>query len=105
MQGDLALAAGWVVIRPIVIQHSPPHCERQSRPPRVSGEGVTGESGPLICFLQAGANDCGPAALMRRPTTTQVIQAGGTSPSGAMIEHPTLSFLTGAGGASFNRNP
>lgn len=47
---ELALSESWIVIRPITIQQSPPHCERLSRPPHCRNEGVTGESGPLIVF-------------------------------------------------------
>lgn len=37
-----------MVIRPVAIQHSPPSYERLSRPLRMSGEGATGEGGPLV---------------------------------------------------------
>ncbi len=117
-----------MVNRPVAIQHSPPHCERQSRPPRVSDEGVTGESGPLIFFsvgkgcLQMTGSGAKqqmtrkvrdrkdafayfvPAALMCRPQAKQVIRADGTSPSGAMIDQITKFFPIGVGGASLNRN-
>ncbi len=46
----------------------------------------------------------GPAALIRTPKAKQTIDANATSSSDVMTEHPTLSFLAGAGGASLNRN-
>ena len=36
---------------PVAVRCSPPSCERLVRPPCVSDEGVTGESGSLIFYL------------------------------------------------------
>lgn len=47
----------------------------------------------------------GPAALIHRAKAKQVlIGSSMTSQSEAMSDHPTLQFLAGAGGASFNRH-
>ncbi|HMS85670.1 MAG TPA: hypothetical protein PKD12_18665 [Nitrospira sp.] len=46
----------------------------------------------------------GPAALMRRAKTKQVIRADGTSPSDTMIEQITMLFPIGVGGASLHRD-
>jgi hypothetical protein len=45
------------VIRPVTTQHRSPECERSSRPPRVSGEGVAGESGPFIFYPDWACSD------------------------------------------------
>ncbi len=47
----------------------------------------------------------GPAALIHRPRAerTSISQAATSQPD-AMSDHPTLQFLAGAGGASFNRH-
>ncbi len=46
----------------------------------------------------------GPAALMRRPKGRQVIDAAGTTLSGAMVNQMTMLFPIGAGGGSLNRD-
>jgi hypothetical protein len=58
----------------------------------------------LFSNMKDAFADFGLAALMRRSKAPQVFQADGSSPSGEIIDHPTLSFLAGAGGASLNSN-
>lgn len=48
---EVRLSGCLMAIRPVAIQRSPPSCERLSRPPRVSDEGITGEGGPFIVYL------------------------------------------------------
>ena len=47
---ELRLSGCRMVICPVVVRCSPPSCERLFRPPRVSDEGATGESGSLIFY-------------------------------------------------------